>query len=342
MKELTSQYLAEFCSELALLVRSGISAADGLALMRDDDDDRASRALLASLAEAMETRAQLSDALETAGCFPTYFLSTVRLGERTGRLDDTLSSLSTYYERRAWFEENLRKAVSYPLLLIVLMAAVVVVLVTKVLPIFSEVFDQVGAQMSGTATALMHFGAWLSSASAVLLTVLAVLAAAFVLVYNVPALRSAVSGAWMKRHAQKGVGRRIVTSRFAMAMSMAVSAGLDTEEALTLAGEVCGAPERAETCKTLLAEGKSLEDSLLQTGVFSRRDCRLLALGTRTGNADAVMSEIAERSENEAVGALDDRLRRVEPTLVIVLSVIVGLILFSVMLPLMGIMSSLG
>ena len=69
---------------------------------------------------------------------------------------------------------------------------------------------------------------------------------------------------------------------------------------------------------------------------------RLLALGTRTGNADAVMSRIAERSEHEAIAALDDRLRRIEPTLVIVLSVIVGLILFSVMLPLMGIMSSLG
>ena len=54
------------------------------------------------------------------------------------------------------------------------------------------------------------------------------------------------------------------------------------------------------------------------------------------------MSRIAERSENEAVAALDDHLRRIEPTLVIVLSVIVGLILFSVMLPLMGIMSSLG
>ena len=342
MKELSSQYLAEFCGELALLVRSGIPTADGLGLMRDDDDDKSSRALLAELVGLAGEKPLFSDAAAATGRFPAYFLSAIRLGERTGRLDDTLASLATYYERRAWFEENLRKAVSYPLLLIVLMAAVVVVLVTKVLPIFGEVFDQVGAQMSPTATALMRFGSWLSSASTVLLIVLAVLAAAFLLVYNVPALRDAVTGRWLKGHGRRGIGARIVTSRFAMAMSMAVSSGLDTEEALSLAGEVCGAPERADACRACLEKGESLEDSLLHAGIFSRRDSRLLAVGTRTGNADSVMSDIAERSENEAVSALDDRLRRVEPTLVIVLSVIVGLILFSVMLPLMGVMSSLG
>lgn len=342
MKELSSQYLAEFCGELALLVRSGIPTADGIGLMRDDDDDKSSRALLTQLVELMASKPLFSEAAEASGRFPAYFLSAVRLGERTGRLDDTLSALATYYERRAWFEENLRKAVSYPLLLIVLMAAVVVVLVTKVLPIFGEVFDQVGAQMSGTASALMRFGSWLSSASTVLMIVLAALAAAFLLVYNVPALRTAFTGRWMRRHGENGIGARIVTSRFAMAMSMAVSSGLGTEEALTLAGEVCGAPERAAACRDCLARGECLEDSLLHAGIFSRRDSRLLAVGTRTGNADSVMSEIAERSENEAVAALDDRLRRVEPTLVVVLSVVVGLILFSVMLPLMGVMSSLG
>ena len=342
MKELTAQYLAEFCSELALLVRSGVSPSDGLELMRDDDDDRSSRALLSALVTLMETQPPLSSALAASGRFPEYFVSAIRLGERTGRVDDTLASLSTYYERRAWFEENLRKAVSYPLLLLVLMAVVVVVLITKVLPIFENVFDQVGAQMSATATALMRFGSWLSSASAVLLSILAVFAVGLVLVYNVPALRATFARAWMKRRGDRGIGRSIATSRFAMAMSMAVSAGLGTEEALSLAGELAGERSRAERCQSFVDQGESLEESLLHAGVFSRRDSRLLALGTKTGNADAVMSRIAERSENEAVAALDDRLRRIEPTLVIVLSVIVGLILFSVMLPLMGIMSSLG
>ena len=342
MKELSSQYLAEFCGELALLVRSGISTSDGLGLMRDDDDDKASRTLLTELVKLAETKPLFSEAAEATGRFPAYFLSAVRLGERTGRLDDTLAALAAYYERKAWFEENLRKAVSYPLLLLVLMTAVVVVLVTKVLPIFGEVFDQVGAQMSGTAAVLMRIGNWLSSASAVLLAVLVVLAVVFVSIYNIPALRGAFSQRWLKRHGGSGIGARIVTSRFAMAMSMAVSSGLDTEEALSLAGEVCGAPERAAACKALLEKGESMEDSLLHAGIFSRRDSRLLAVGTRTGNADSVMSDIAERSENDAINALDDRLRRIEPTLVIVLSVIVGLILFSVMLPLMGVMSSLG
>lgn len=346
MKDLTSQYLSEFCGELALLVRSGISVVDALALMRDDEDDRASRALLAKLTGFLEAEPILSDALEKTELFPEYFLGSIRLGERTGRLDETLAALSTYYERRAWFEENLRKAVAYPLLLIVLMAAVVVVLITKVLPIFSEVFDQVGAEMSATATALMRFGGWLSSASTVLLTILAALIILGLLVYYIPALRRSVTGAYLRRHNGRGLVRRVSQSQFALAMSMAVSSGLGPEEAVSLAGNVCakayGMQPRAEACQKYLESGESLENSLLRAEIFSRRDSRLLGLGAKTGNADEVMSQIAERGENEAIGEMDDRLRRVEPTLVIIISIIVGLILFSVMLPLMGIMSSLG
>lgn len=346
MKELTSQYLSEFCGELALLVRSGISVADALSLMRDDGGDRASRALLAQLAGLLETEPLLSGALTATGRFPEYFIGSIRLAERTGRLDETLAALSTYYERRAWFGDNLRKAVTYPLLLIVLMAAVVVILVSKVLPIFSEVFDQTGAEMSATATALMHFGRWLSSASTILLAIfVAVIVLAF-LIYYIPSLRRSVAGSYLRRHNSKGLIKRMAQSQFSLAMAMAISSGLGPEEAVTLAGNVCakayGMQPRADACKKYLESGESLENSLLLAGILSRRDSRLLGLGAKTGSADEVMSQIAERGENEVIGELDDRLRRVEPTLVIIISVIVGLILFSVMLPLMGIMSSLG
>lgn len=346
MKELTSQYLSEFCGELALLVRSGVSAADALALMRDDDGDKASRTLLAQLSGLLEAAPLLSDALTASGRFPEYFIGSIRLAEHTGRLDETLSALSTYYERRAWFGDNLRKAVAYPLLLIALMAAVVVILVTKVLPIFSEVFAQTGAEMSATATTLMRFGGWLSSVSAFLLAILVILTVLAFLIYYVPSLRRFAAGRYLRRHNGKGLVKRMAQSQFALAMSMAISSGLGPEEAVNLAGKACekayGMQPRADACRKYLAAGENLENSLLRADILSRRDSRLLGLGAKTGSADEVMSQIAERGGNEVIGELDDRLRRVEPTLVIILSVLVGLILFSVMLPLMGIMSSLG
>ena len=99
---------------------------------------------------------------------------------------------------------------------------------------------------------------------------------------------------------------------------------------------------RVAACKTLLAQGESLEKGLLKAGILSVRECRLLALGLKAGEIDTVMSEIARQGEERVLDELDRKLSMVEPALVIIMSLIVGLLLFSVMLPLMGIMSSLG
>ena len=82
MKELTAQYLAEFCSELTLLVRSGVSPSDGLELMRDDDDDKSSRALLSALVTLMETQPPLSSRTGEMGSFKSQFKTADASGAR--------------------------------------------------------------------------------------------------------------------------------------------------------------------------------------------------------------------------------------------------------------------
>jgi type IV pilus assembly protein PilC len=225
------------------------------------------------------------------------------------------------------------------------MAAVFVVLIGYVLPIFNEAFTQAGVELSQTALLLMALGQWLSSAGAALLAGLAVLAGAVALLYRLPGTAQATKRRLIRALAGAQIARGIAGARFSMALSMAVSAGIDTPGALALAKDVAGdqrLTERAERFEQALEQGESFEESLKSSRLFSERDSRLLALGMKTGRFDEQMSEIAEKSEARVLDALDDRLRKVEPALVIILSFLVGIILFSVMLPLMGIMSALG
>ena len=345
MKELAPNVLSEFSMELSMLLKAGISVSEALHLLTEDSAPEPRR-WLSALSAHLEAEPLLSAAAESAGIFPAYFLSMLRLGERSGRLDEVLSALSVYYQRRALFSASLRRALLYPALLILLMAAVFTVLVTRVLPIFNDVFAQVGARMSGVSLSLLRFGGWLSSASAWILGALVFLLAAGLLIYKLPGAKRAVTGFLGRKFGNRGLLRRISTSHFAMAMSMAVSSGLDLEQSVSLAGEIAADSasmrQRVETCKAAGAQGESLEKSLLEAGVFTGRDARLLALGAKTGNSDRVMREIARREEERVLDELDGALRKVEPALVIVISLVVGLVLFSVMLPLMGIMSTLG
>ena len=96
---LSPRELSAFCAQLAMLVRSGIPAAEAISIMRGDAGGGPGGELLAAIGERLEDRAALGTALAEAGVFPRYFVSMVEIGERSGRLDEVLDALCAYYER---------------------------------------------------------------------------------------------------------------------------------------------------------------------------------------------------------------------------------------------------
>jgi len=100
--------------------------------------------------------------------------------------------------------------------------------------------------------------------------------------------------------------------------------------------------KRHEECRGLLEQGAGLSEALGKSGIYPAVYCRMLALGAKSGNSDIVMSEIARRMQTTVDEQLDSLVGRIEPTLVIASSLIVGVIILAVMLPLMNIMSAMG
>lgn len=342
--ELSDRYLSGFCEEMALLLQAGITVDDGLETISRDYKDKSG--FLACMRNRAQAGASLQECLLQTGQVPQYMLDMVLLGERSGRLEKTLFALADYYDKREKMNARLLHALTYPLVLIIMLAAVVTVLITQVLPIFADVFSQLGTEMSPFARALMGFGQSLTAASAGIIWALAGLCLAATLVFAIPPLRKRVLSFFRSRWGGSGIFRSAVSAQFASAMTTAMASGLDPEESVELAGRVIGGIKKTdaglEKCRQLMSGGESLEKSLSASGIFSARDSRLLALGVKTGRADAVMEQIAERSRNRAADHIETAMGRIEPTLVVIISLIVGSVLLSVMLPLLGVMSSLG
>ena len=125
---------------------------------------------------------------------------------------------------------------------------------------------------------------------------------------------------------------------------MGMASGLPVEEAVTLSANLMegGAKRRCLDCGERLEKGEALSEALNQSGLLPPRQCRILELGQRGGVADTSMAKIAQELMEEGETALDAMVSRVEPALVLVCSLLVGLILLSVMLPLMNIMAAIG
>jgi type IV pilus assembly protein PilC len=268
----------------------------------------------------------------------------VSLAEKTGALESILRELAAYYDRQERLRRTVRSSVGYPLLLFFIVLAVFFVFLTEVLPVFGRVFAQIGASMLPSAEAFLAFGLWLAGAKWWLLGALLLIAAAAVAVRLVPAWREGFSAAVSRLFSGTKTGRKIAAARVASAMSLAVAGASDINEALALSCEFAsGSASEAglKKCLELVLAGRSLSEAVGESGLFSPVYCRMLTVGERTGSLETIMADIARRTEQDMVLAVDRLTGRIEPAAVIVLSVCVGLLLLSVMLPLVGIMSVL-
>jgi type IV pilus assembly protein PilC len=341
-----AQYLPIFCRELYQLVRTGIPIAEGLSMLREDETDSDARSWLDALCTSTEEGMPLAAALRESGAFPAYMTDMVALAEETGRLEDVLLSLQRHYDRQLRMAADIRGAVAVPVTLFAVMVAVVILLVTQVLPVFDRVFAQLGVRMGAVATGMMNAGAVLAKAGTGIAIALVVIAAAALAVALARPLREKFT-AWFRRSfGGRGILGQMAVSRFASSMSMAVASGLSMEESVALSAKLCGGAreidEKTEQCRKDIEEGGSPADALAKSGLFSGRDCRLLKLAEQTGSLPDTLEDLAQRQEEESLRRIDRTVGAIEPAIVVITSALAGVILLSVMLPLMGLLSTIG
>ena len=347
MKEklLTNIEISQICQELAILLHAGVMLGDGLALLAQEEHGKTGE-LLAEIGRHIDMGKTLGAALRESHAFPSYVVGMVEVGERSGRTEQALQSLSRYYEQQDQMDHQIRAALTYPSILLLLMLMVIVVLLTQVLPVFDDVYASLGGQLTGIAGGLLMIGQTLDAAMPVLCVLMALVVGLVMAFSFSDSFRSKLLGMWRQRHGDKGISRKLTEARFAQALTMGLSSGLPLEEAVevcaALLHDVPAAAGRCRMCASRLAEGGELAETLCESEMLPPAACRLLTLGMRSGNGDTVMDDISRRLSNEANQALERKVAQVEPALVLVTSLLVGAILLSVMLPLMNIMAAIG
>lgn len=345
MKALSNTELTTFCSQFALILRSGISSLEGLSIMQEDTPKGEGQELLSGMIRTMEETGSLYEALTASEVFPPYLCSMVEIGEQSGRLDDVMASLSEHYRREDEMAKNIKSAVSYPLVMLGMMIVVIFVLIVKVLPVFNEVFQQLGTGLGGISGTILSLGNTVSRYALVFVLVAAVIAGLFFYFAFTTKGRCQIRVFARSFLPTQKLMEKIACSRFASGMYLSLSSGLDTDQSLEMVSRLVDHPviqEKIRNIQALILEGTSFADAVSQTNMFSGIYARMVSIGYKTGAMDDVMKQISVQYDEEIDSRMSDLVAKLEPTLVAILSIIVGLILLSVMLPLMGIMSNIG
>lgn len=343
---MNSREIGEFTQQLATLLGAGLPLDRSLQVLLElAEHDRVKRTV-ADIRDRVREGGSLSEALEAQhGTFSRLFINMVTAGELGGSLDLTLDRLSDYLERAKELKENVISAMTYPALLVVLMVITLFVLLLFVIPQFAPIFEDLGGDLPLITKVVMFFAAILQKFwwGLLLLAVFGV-----VWIRNTFADRER-RRAWDRRILDlAGVGKlvaKLETARLSRTVGTLLQNGVPLLSALSIARNVVSNTvlrEDLEQASREVKTGGGLARNLAVNGNYPRLALQMISVGEETGQLDGMLLKVANTYDRETRNAIDRLLSLLTPALTVLMAFLVGVILMSVLLPILGINQLVG
>lgn len=347
-QQLSAAEVSLFCESMATMISAGIQTDEALSMLHIERQNTA----LSKVSEHAYVRVaqgcSLHEALEETDAFPKHALDMIKVGEQTGRLEHTLRSLMLYYEEENRIFTKLRTAVGYPAALLCVMCVIVAFAVWVVLPVFIDVYASMAGgltlESTGSVAASVVIG-WVALAITLISAVVSIVT---VVASRTPKGNARIIKVLERMPFSKSAMQNLAVSRFTLVLSTYLASGVSEEEALDAALstiEHTQVYEQASAARDLLASADysySLATALADSNMLDPLYGRLLLIGSRSGSLTEALAGIGQNCFNEAAEEIDQIIDSVEPVFAALLTIAVGATLIAVMLPLIGIMGSIG
>lgn len=328
---------AAFCRTLGTLLEAGIPVVSALEILEQESALPAGiRKNCRRLGEAVRCGCSLSEAMKRCGgAFPRQLIQTFRSAEHTGTLGRSAAQMAVQYGKEARIRQALRSSLSYPVFLAGMTAAVLVILMTFVVPQFASLFADLDPLPLSTRVLLAVSGGVQRHWQWILLVVLlAVLV--FSLLGRHPAVRKRRDRRKLHLPLVGRVQRKLCTVRFSRTYCVMYKTGIPVLTALQAAGEATGNRWISAQFSEVMEEvenGSPLSSAIARVDGFDRRLTLCLHLGEESGRVDELLSAVADSLENEAESEIKRLVSLLEPVMIVVMAVVVGFVVLSVMLP---------
>lgn len=344
---LSSAELRTFFQDVALMLSVGVQADEAVHMLLDSADG-ALRSAAERVYSALVQGERLSAAMQGTGAFPAHAVELVAAGERTGRTESVLRQLAEYYGEEERLFAKVRASIGYPCALLCVLSAILAFTVAAILPVFLGIYDTMAGGLAASSFGMVQVGIVIGWAALIATLVLTVLALAALASSRTAAGRDHLMRTLGKMPFARDAFYQLALSRFCAALAVYTAAGMNTDEAVGQALQTVENP--ALRAKVATAYGSmtepvrasSLPQAFAAAGVLDAQHIRTLTFGLRTGRIDDVLAELSSGFFDDAIDAFDALVDRVEPALAGFVTVAVGATLIAAMLPLIGIMGTIG
>ena len=341
---LSSAELSSFCGQVALILEAGIPLYDGMETLAGVGTNSDNADLYTAASQKVTATGSLYEALEADERWPRYLVEMVGIGEKSGQLDKVMRGLEDYYAREDRIRSSIVGAVTYPVVLGVMLIVIVLILLWRVLPVFNRVLNSMGITMNQSGNALLNVGTILGWVVMAVVAVLLIAVLVFVILMRTKHRAKVLNTLQHIVPSLHRLQKKLSASRVAGVLSMMLAGGFPTGEALTMTSAVLDdqdAAAQVDRIRRELENGQTFAEALTGTEIFDELQNRMITMGSATGREDQVLSKIASLNEEQAEEDISRLVSIIEPTLVALLAIIIGAVLLSVMMSMAGILTNL-
>lgn len=338
--------LAYLCRQMSYMLKAGISAVHALTMMAEQLSDKYFRNVVNFMIDQIHEGTTFAEAARNADVFPEEFLTVVETSEKAGALYGGMNSLAEYYEREAKRDKLKKRALWYPVSLIVLTVLIVIGALIFVVPGFMGMFVDMQINMPRLSRIVSAIGVFLSEKWWILLIAVAVIAACVTAF-----LRSRTGMIFASRFRINYPGmykRKMIEdcAAFSGQMALMLGAGVSLAKALEVTSSAFShhviMRKAIVKARNQVVTGGSLSKQLEAAGFFPRMLINMISVGEETGDIKGMFETAADYYEEESMNALHKYISTVEPVMILILAVLIGLVIMSLITPLLRLYETVG
>ena len=330
-----------FTYQLGVLLDAGFALDRSLSILSDLSEKKKLRDLIKEVLSHVRSGKSFSDALSRfPSAFPVFYVNMVKAGEAGGFLEDTISRLAVYIENSESLKEDVRSALIYPLILVVVGGAAVIVLLTFVVPKFTQIFSDMGESLPMSTVFLLAISNGLIKYWWIILTIAAGTFISAEKYFKTAKGKKRWDDIRFRIPVFGNLYKEVAVSRFARTLGTLLSSGVPILSAFQI---VQGTLESDKISKIISSvreaarKGRGISETLKNSDIFPPIAVHMVTVGEETGRLDEMLIKIADRFDIEVRTTVKRMLSLLEPILILVMGLVVGFIVISMLMAIFSI-----
>lgn len=338
--------LSVFCRQFSSIIKAGVNVINALSMMSEQTENKKLKAAIKNVQSNVEKGETLSSAMRSEGdIFPSLLVSMVAAGEASGSLETAIERMAIQFEKDAKISGMVKKAMIYPIILIVVMIGVVIAMMMFVIPNFMDMFEGLDAEMPFMTVMVINMSNFILDKWWLLILIVVGIVLAYKSYYKTDAGRHMIDRIKIKIPVFGVLAVKTACARFSRIMSTLLSAGMPMISAIEIAAGTMDNVlfrDALQKVRSGVALGMGFSQQIGVTRLFPAMLVHMVGIGEETGNIEDMLTNVANYYDEEVELATQSVTALMEPMIIIVMAVVVGALVLAIYQPMITLYSTLG